>query len=98
VDGRTARRRARRLVPAPGAHLDRAGGGGRAPRAAAGAGSALRTGRAFDDRLRLPFALAPERLTAAIALLADVAAQVGSGTGTRGARARRPAHEITLVA
>jgi len=44
------------------------------------------TGRAFEDRLRLPYTLPPDRLQAAVALLADVVSHVSDRTGRRPAR------------
>ncbi|MGY1689267.1 MocR-like transcription factor YczR [Geodermatophilus sp. SYSU D01105] len=56
-------------------------------------GRAFGTGHAFDDHLRLPFTLPPERLRAAVELLAEVAASLPA----RSAGNRSPARPATVV-
>lgn len=56
------------------------------------------TGRAFEDRLRLPYTLPPARLEAAVALLAETAADVGPRATGRTRRPAARAHDIDLVA
>jgi DNA-binding transcriptional MocR family regulator len=55
-------------------------------------GRAFGTGTAFDDHLRLPFTLPPDRLRAAVATLASVDAALRTGP-----LARRPARPVTVV-
>ncbi len=55
-------------------------------------GRAFGTGTAFDDHLRLPFTLPPERLRAAVATLASVDAALRSGP-----LPRSPARPATVV-
>jgi DNA-binding transcriptional MocR family regulator len=56
-------------------------------------GRAFGTGHAFDDRLRLPFTLPPDRLRTAVELLARVSA----GLPAAPARGRVPARPATVV-
>jgi DNA-binding transcriptional MocR family regulator len=55
-------------------------------------GRAFGTGTAFDDHLRLPFTLPPDRLRTAVAVLASVDAALRSGPV-----ATRPARPVTVV-
>jgi DNA-binding transcriptional MocR family regulator len=55
-------------------------------------GRAFGTGTAFDDHLRLPFTLPPDRLRTAVAVLASVDAALRSGPV-----ATRPARHVTVV-
>jgi DNA-binding transcriptional MocR family regulator len=56
-------------------------------------GRAFGTGHAFDDHLRLPFTLPPDRLRTAVRLLAGVAA----GLPSRGPAQLAPARPATVV-
>jgi DNA-binding transcriptional MocR family regulator len=56
-------------------------------------GRAFGTGHAFDDHLRLPFTLPPDRLRTAVELLAEVAA----GLPARSPGDRSPARPATVV-
>jgi DNA-binding transcriptional MocR family regulator len=55
-------------------------------------GRVFGTGTAFDDHLRLPFTLPPDRLRSAVATLASVDAALRSGPV-----ARHPARAATVV-
>jgi DNA-binding transcriptional MocR family regulator len=55
-------------------------------------GRAFGTGTAFDDHLRLPFTLPPDRLRAAVATLASVDTALRSGPV-----ARHPARPVSVV-
>jgi DNA-binding transcriptional MocR family regulator len=55
-------------------------------------GRAFGTGTAFDDHLRLPFTLPPQRLRAAVTTLASVDAALREGPA-----ARHPARPVTVV-